>query len=416
MLQKFIKYILLCFISIFFFTVIFFPQSFSLPKLFLLIIILLLQAVGLNIKRKMYSVELLRWFSFYISFYLIWILIGFLNQNPGAPDTFRIQIIWPILYFILITNIDNNKIIISIFHLLFISTISISIYNIYKLLEFVIPLPHLFEFDQDFAIGIHSGYIEIVNLNIGSLTFLMPFVFTVFLLGNDFWNIIEMKKGFVFITFFLSIVTSIISGRRALWFSILFTFLIFKLFSYIFNKSKKIKNNFSFKLRHLIIACFIVGFFSITINYIDTDDFVNRITSEFDASNTTARQMQAKALISGFKENIFFGTGFGVGVRDVVRSFERPWTYELTYHLYLYNVGIFGFFIFFLLLLFPILKSFNFILTHSNFLLLPFLISYLMVLFASSSNPYFTSSFDFEWMLFLPVGILNCLEINKQRL
>ena len=224
-----------------------------------------------------------------------------------------------------------------------------------------------------------------------------------------------MKKRFVFITFLLCIVTVIISGRRALWFTAILTFFIYKLFFFFYNKSKTNLKPRNFKINNFFILFFVIGLFTILSNYIDKDNFINRITSEFDTSNTTVRQLQAKALINGFKEHFIFGTGFGLGVKDVIRNPERPWTYELTYHLYLYNVGIVGFFIFVLLLIFPIFISLKYIISKSNFLLLPFYISYLMVLFASSSNPYFTSSFDFEWMLFLPIGILNCLEITKQQ-
>jgi hypothetical protein len=111
-----------------------------------------------------------------------------------------------------------------------------------------------------------------------------------------------------------------------------------------------------------------------------------------------------------------FGSGFGVGVKDVVRSTERPWTYELTYHLYLYNTGIIGSLFFFILLSFPIYRFYILKKYHPeyNIFTKPLIISYIIVLFASSSNPYFTSSFDFLWMLFLPIGVLNRLEIESK--
>ena len=66
------------------------------------------------------------------------------------------------------------------------------------------------------------------------------------------------------------------------------------------------------------------------------------------------------------------------------------------------------------LLAFPIYRFYILNKYHPEYsiYLKPVIISYIIVLFASSSNPYFTSSFDFLWMLFLPIGILNRIEID----
>ena len=178
--------------------------------------------------------------------------------------------------------------------------------------------------------------------------------------------------------------------------------------TFFYNNAKKL---LIFITVIIIIATTAYFLLNDTINY---ENLSNRLFEEFDSDNTTPRQQQSNALLNGFYSSPIFGSGFGVGVNDVVRSAERPWTYELTYHLYLYNTGIIGFLLFLSLLAFPIYRFYILNKYHPEYsiYLKPVIISYIIVLFASSSNPYFTSSFDFLWMLFLPIGILNRIEID----
>ena len=211
-----------------FFLMVIAPQLFSYVKLPLLLGTFFLIFITLNSKKKLYSKIYVYWFFFYISFYILWISYGVIFRNPGIYDYFRVQILWPIFYFILISTISSLNIILKIFKILIGFTFLISIYLFYKFLEIINLVPSFLNFEgESFAIGIHSGYIQIVSLSIGSLTFLLPFIIIFTSNYNyQFREIISKSKSSIIL--FLTIIITLMTGRRALWGSLLIKF-VFKL-------------------------------------------------------------------------------------------------------------------------------------------------------------------------------------------
>jgi hypothetical protein len=393
------------------------PQLFSFIKLPLLLFSFFLIFITIVPQKKLYSKKYVIWFVFYLTYYLIWISYGALRGNPGIYDYFRVQVLWPIFYFILISSISSLGIISMIFKFLIVFTTIISIYLFYKFFEIINLVPPIINFEgESFAIGIHSGYIQIVSLSIGSLTFLMPFIIVFVSNYNDQYNNI-LSKSKAYIILFMTIITTLLTGRRALWGSLFIIYFLNWIINSNFLKKEMFYNNIKKPLIFLtiLILIFTTAFFLLK-DSIDYENLTNRLVEEFKTENTTPRQLQSNALINGFYNYPLFGSGFGIGVKDVVRSTERPWTYELTYHLYLFNTGIIGSLFFLILLSFPIYRFFILKKYHPeyNIFTKPLILSYIIVLFASSSNPYFTSSFDFLWMLFLPIGVLNRLEIESK--
>jgi len=406
------KKLVLFFGTMLFFLMIFIPQSFSFIKIIVLLITLLFYFIVFGDKKLIFSLKFLYWFLFYFLFYSIWILYGLFFNNPGITDTARLELIWPIIYIILLSIIESEEIITKLYKFFIITSFFISFYNLYKFIEIIFPVPKLFLLDQNFEIGIHDGYVQIVSLNIGSLVFLMPLLFSIFIIGEKFYNKIKINKYIFLLILILVVFTSVISGRRALWFSIFLTIALMKYFTSFYSNLKN--TNFDKNVFKLFFALFLFGTVYLS-SKINIDDFKNKFTEEFNTENQTVRQEQSKALIAGFYNNPLLGTGFGKGVNSVVRNIEKPWTYELTYHVILYNTGIIGFIFFIALILYPIYWSITLIKKTKDILILPILCSYIIILLNSTSNPFFTSSFDFQWMLFLPIGILNRLELNFKK-
>lgn len=404
---------LVLFFGIFlFFSMIFIPQSFSFIKISLLIVTLFFYFISFGFKKLIFSQKFIFWFLFYFIFYSIWIIYGFFFNNPGVIDIARLELIWPFIYIILLSLIESEAIIKNIYKFFVISSFFIAFYNLYKFLELFFPIPKLFLLDQNFEIGIHEGYVQMVSLNIGSLIFLMPLLFSMCLIGENFYKKIKINKYIFLLILITVILTSIISGRRALWFSIFLTIALVKYFTSFYSNLKN--TNFDKNIFRLFLILFVFGSVYLS-SKINLDDFKNKFTEEFNSDNQTVRQEQSKALIAGFYSYPLLGTGFGKGVDAVVRNIEKPWTYELTYHVILYNTGIIGFIFFASLILYPIYWSITLIRKTNNILILPILCSYIIILLNSTSNPFFTSSFDFQWMLFLPIGILNRLELNLKK-
>lgn len=400
------------------FFMLFLPQTYIEVKYILLFMSLGIIVFTFKLNNFISSKKFIFWFSSYIFFYIIWIFIGYIYGNPGIIDYFRLFVIWPFIYFILVFYINSTNIIYAIIKLLMIISFSISIYNLYKLLEVINIVPKLFYIDDGGGgVGIHTGFTQIVSLNIGSLVFLLPFVIGILIIKKDILQKMKINKLFLLVTVFVTILCSILSGRRVLWLILVISVSLTISFIIIHRQSWNVFRKLLVKSIIVISVIFILSnIFNDRLD-INLSAMKSRFVEEFDPNNATPRNMQKIALIDGFYNYPIFGSGFGVGVPNVIRSQERPWTYELTYHLILYNTGLLGTFLFSLILLFPILWAILLIRKDKSLdnIVFPIVLSYFSVLIACATNPYLTSSFDFEWMLFLPLGIFNYLEINASK-
>jgi O-antigen ligase len=104
------------------------------------------------------------------------------------------------------------------------------------------------------------------------------------------------------------------------------------------------------------------------------------------------RYIQIIELLKSFTQNPFIGVGFGKGIPTNIANAEKPWKYEVTYVLYLYQTGILGISLFLGLFisLFNKLKKLD---LESKALAMG-LIGYLM---ASFTNAYLISGFDYQF-------------------
>jgi hypothetical protein len=118
--------------------------------------------------------------------------------------------------------------------------------------------------------------------------------------------------------------------------------------------------------------------------------------------------------MAAFADSHFWGSGFG-GLTSVIRSDDRPWTFELTYSRLLFNAGTLGigilllFFSTYLLLTLRKIRRSSSAAIHVSLLT-----GFLAVLIAAASNPYL-SSFDFLFALSIIPLILNTRDLPQQR-
>jgi hypothetical protein len=390
----------------------FLPTSYIEVKLLLLSLSLIIIIVSGQFKSQFYSKIFTIWFFSFICFYLSFTLLGIIYGNPGTIDYLRLFIVWPFIYLILILYINSRRIIFAIIKLLITITFIISTYNIYKLLEFINIVPRLFNLKDGFEIGIHPGFTQIITLNIGSLAFLLAFLISNLATGKKMLNEMKISNLFLIITIIATVICSIISGRRILWLVLFISTVSTLAIIMYLNKSYSIlKKILKYVLIILVVSLLLGNLFSdkLDLNY---QSMKSRFTEEFDSTVDSPRNLQKAGLIDGFLKFPILGSGFGIGIPSVIRSDERPWTYELTYYLYLYNTGIIGIVVFLIILLYPVLWSIRLVKNDPNlrYIIYPVMSGYISVLIASATNPYFTSSFDFEWMIFLPLGILNYLQ------
>lgn len=118
------------------------------------------------------------------------------------------------------------------------------------------------------------------------------------------------------------------------------------------------------------------------------------------------RLQQSRILLDEWLESPLIGHGAGRSVQGYVRDLETPWSYELSYHVLLMNVGVLGMLVLFawgawtvwrLRLAAPILRPLS----------TAIMSGFLGAVVAAATNPYF---FKIEglWMAFLPFAVAVC--------
>jgi hypothetical protein len=405
--------------NILFFLMMFAPAGWQFIKIPLVIIsVALLILHYMRSVRKKMSITVITWFAFLLSYGLVWNVIGAFRGNPGVTDTFRLNVIWVVLYAVYIFYIDSRDKFNSLVKTMVWATIAISIYNFAIVLSAFDILPDvnaLLKVDDELtsAIGIHAGFIQLTSNNIGSLTFLVPFVLVLYVMKSG--SLSGVSKIILKLSVILSIITVLVSGRRALWVEMLVTPFLILLINY-FNSEKRSKRTtikiikfYSIAILLLVVSGSIMAY---SLNW-DVSLFIERFTAAFESGSV--RHEQAAALFNGFTESPLSGPGFGVGVHDVVRSDLRPWTYELSYVLMLYNTGVLGTALYFVCIVIIYLFYFKYLKngSYDNAITSSLLVAFTCFIIANSTNPYL-GSYDYMWMFYLPIAYINVVQLERR--
>lgn len=411
---------------ILFFTMMFAPQAWQFVKIPLVCIsVVLLIVHNIIAVRKKISATVLVWFVILLSYGLTWSLIGALKGNIGALDCFRLNVIWAFLYLLFVLYIDSHDKFCSLVNTMVWATIAISIYNIAIVLSALGFIPNINEYlkvDSEVTslIGIHSGFIQLTSINIGSLTFLAPFVLVLLIMDTRLPDTISsfvVSKKILLLSVLLSIVAVLISGRRVLYVEMLvipFLVLVLNIYSAGENRKIRTKNIIVFYSITIVVlaACgwFLSNRFDWNINM-----FNERFVSAFESEGV--RHEQALALFNGFSEHPLIGVGFGEGVPDVIRSDERPWTYELSYSVILYTTGILGstlYLVCILTIYYLLIRALKNRLSN-NEITTSVLVAFTCFLIGNATNPYL-GSYDFMWMFYLPMAYIGAIKSEQNNM
>ena len=99
------------------------------------------------------------------------------------------------------------------------------------------------------------------------------------------------------------------------------------------------------RYRPLISGILIPSIFIGIVFYSQQLEFLRVFELRSEFNSDSVRVEQTLSLLRLFSENVFFGAGFGAQ-SDIVRSFDRPYSYEMTYVSLLAKVGLLGCFVF----------------------------------------------------------------------
>lgn len=371
--------------------------------------------------------ETLKVITIYLCYALVSSLIGFIRGNPGVIGFFRINVIYYVLFTLLITLISDDNKFQRIIRIIVIGGITISIYSIFLLMVSmgIWPESLFLRMDVTSNVGIHEGYTHLVNTNLSMMIFIAPFI-TMLISGK--YSSKYISKTLLISTEILIIIAVLLSGRRILWITVLIPIIILIL-QYFINLLRKLKN---FKISReniksvvtpkkvaagIVVSILLVVFFYVMNKFsiLSIEGIATRFLNAFRGQEGDIRIDQGKALWRGFLKFPLLGSGAGVGVSDYIRSTET-WMYELSYHLILYNSGILGMGVY-LASFFLILKNLwrKSIQSKSTVVANALIVAFLSALIANASNPYFTSSFDFIWFIFIPIMFINIPDENKNQ-
>jgi len=395
--------------QILFFLLMFAPrawQSVKIPLVVLAVVLLVYHYVRHSRKKLNYIV--MGWFAILLSFGFIWSLVGALNDNPGLLDLFRLNVIWVVLYALFVFYIDTLDKYNSLTKTMVWATIAISLYNFAIALsafDYIPNINDLLQIDSEYTshIGIHEGFLHLTSHNIGSLTFLAPFVWCLYAIRThtDF----GISRTLLLIAVISSIVAVLISGRRVLWLEMMVAPILLLTFSH-FTSDKGIARNIVKLYLVMFLFLIVAGYYSATTLEWNYSDMQEHFTSAFVSEEE--RKDQSIALWNGFLESPLVGSGFGRGVGDVVRDDAHPWNYELSYMLLLYNTGILGSVVY----AFCLGQIYYFGIKQIKYdicdisIMISLLVAFSCFILANATNPYL-QSFDFMWALFLPIAYIN---------
>jgi hypothetical protein len=384
-----------------------FVQSFLVLKLSFLALFLVASMLEVGRQRRVRVYP--RLVSFYLSIGvagIAWSLVGLVNvvnNVVGVTDALRLYVIWSIAFLILYTLLRSRPSLWVIHVAMVASGILISVINLVGLADQIGRwglIPDAIRQELQLNIGIHEGYIQITSKNIGALFLIVPYLLSLqFRADAGKANSAVTKVALV-----LSLILTAVSGRRALWLVVALTPCTILLFSRFADASGLVGAGARRFLAAYAIAVAIgLGTMSILPARITDIGSVRHIAAAFSAQDE--RTIQKGYLVDAFAESPILGSGFGA-YAGYMRNAERSWTYELTYHQMLFNIGIVGVVILgglisaYVVIVFLLLRRFK----AASPIPFGLLIAFVSLLFGAYSNPYLRS---FDFLFF--VGLLPYL-------
>lgn len=398
-----------------FFMMMFVPTKYQMAKVVLLGLTLVF--ISGNILIREWKIRLHRIISFWMLFYIIlglfWILIGVINNTPGALRVSTVYVLWPLIFTVLMSGISTEKMLSKITRVSIISLVIISFYDISYILYAYGWLPNFLyiPIDQGQAVGFYSGYVEFRLYNISSLLFLVPFCIATLFVWSDNSDM-PISRKWIWISFVLGMLLVFLSGRRALLGVVAISPFITLIFKYFLprknsklNRKKLIRTFIGIILILFGLYIYLYFFYGFNLQAL-TKMFLEGFNFQY-SGGAIARKTQFYALLEGWSKYPLFGAGHGASV-SYLRSTEQPWAYELFYLALLYQTGLIGFLAYSSGIIWMFWKGIS-IIRSGHYLgvqILPVLVGTACFLIGNATNPYL-GKFDYMWVIFLPLAFVN---------
>ena len=384
-----------------------FPTVYQAPRGVLLLFLLMgTKYIG----QKYIQPQIFRLWLLNTAFLVFSLLYGLLVGNPGATSTWTVELMWPMLYLIFMMNCHSQYILFRLFKVIIVGGLFVNILNIILLInEMYLGIGALSAFATAMGCmyGIYEGFTEFFVPSADFAPYYLYFGTTLLLLPHKYLNIDNKYIVSLVVT---SLALILFSGRRASWLmvALLPIVVLFVL------RVSSLGEGLVGKIVSIVLPIAIV--LGVGVYYFLNGEYlILEFTSAFDMIENDSnyeRTLQAKSLWNDFISSPIFGHGSGY-VSAYIRTPDKPWEYELSYNYLLSSRGLVGTLIMILSYLSIMLLCIKKVRNNKNVasLVLPPVTGICCLAIMNETNPYL-GKFDFLWIFFLPMIVLNILYFN----
>lgn len=411
-------------IGLFFLLMLIFPTVLQIERGLFLSFILLgaIIALASNSVTWRISIKILFWLVVCVTNSVFFIFWGVLHNSPGAISVSTVYVVWPILFILLIGLSSRIDIYVFLIKLLMCGSFLVSISAIILVTsrffsEFVFLEPYFELLGGD--VGLHEGTIGFALASMPTSIYCLVFSIPFYFMLNKSSPLFSLKWKYIALAnIVLSSFVMLLSGRKAFFILALATPLL-TLIAITISSGKIVDIRkylkFFVNLFTVLLVLFLLSNLIFDIDIFSVYDNVVKGFDFDDRSNVSAyrRGEQFSALMEEWKSSPVFGLGLGNGATGAPGDVD-PWAYELQYVSLLFQVGVIGFIIYSIAVfwLFSQLFKFSRLDKDYSILMIPSAVALAGFLIANATNPYL-SKFDYLWVLFMPIGLVNSALLRK---
>lgn len=344
------------------------------------------------------------------------ISIGLLNGTPGAKASVTVYVMWPLLYTLFIAGAARRDVIDGLLRVMAVAMIAGSAYVLMFILVSANVLPSwlYFPIDAGQRVGLHEGYVQVAIHTITPLIFTVPFLLAALLVWpND--KTMPIPRAWMWVGLTLGLAAVLLSGRRAIWLVVAFApLIVLALAPFLARPQRRIFTHRAVQL--LWVAPFLLATVYAglrTVVNVDIGAVVQHVAEGFEfgsgeTDSTLGRREQYYALMHGWEESPWVGSGLGAGAKEYIRAPDAPWAYELTYVALLFHTGLLGFGVYAGSVLWIYGMGLRMMRSGDRLglAMFPLLVGMTCFLIANATNPYL-EMYDSLWVIFLPVAVIN---------
>jgi hypothetical protein len=359
---------------------------------------------------------------FYSIIGLLWTILGLLLNAPGALEMMRVTVVWPLVFVCMMHLVHSARSQLAVLRTILNVSLAICLYGLaYMATKLGLwPATLFYELPLKLSFGAYDGYLELSMTSMTTLFASVPALFAAcFIVPKS--NSFALRQELLLFALLVSLAFVLISGRRALWLVVgICPFII--LFFMLFLPRKELLQTLKdhrWMVIILVLLSSTIAVASSIILQIDWAKVFAIFLQAFDPSSEESagvRGAQYVALFQEWQTSPLFGRGHGATARDVVRSLESPWAYELSYMALLMQTGIIGILLYSIGGIWIYACGIRIIRSGgiSAQLMIITLTALSCFLIANGTNPYLMT-FDSLWVIFWPLSVINYVFINEKR-